>query len=115
MIEMVGRTVPLEARHFGAVIHAFLDDHGEWRSSPDVSYRFDRRHRDYVWSFRLSALSALCVYIVASGPGKSVAERQHGAADIQWRAKHAVSPPVSAPTVRMQVPDVLPGQMPLFA
>jgi hypothetical protein len=112
---MACRSVQLEARHYRSVIQAFVDDHQEWRPSPDVRCRYDRRQRDYLWTFQPSALQALLGYIVTSFTGFSIDEGKHCAATIQWRAEHGISPPVSAPTMRVKVPDVLPGQLVLFA
>jgi hypothetical protein len=85
----------------------------EWRRAHLVC-RYDGHH-GYVVAFTAPALDTLVQYVATQAVFGSEAERNHYASDLQWRVNHGVAQVSFKPFQATNVPDVLPGQLSLFA
>jgi hypothetical protein len=108
-------TVRLEQRFYGTVMATWLVAQCEWQGSPDVQREYDKRQRDYLYTLKPSAWTALLGFLGGSATGLTLSkpEQKHCGATILWRARHGS--PTAPPEPKLaNVPTVLPNQMSLF-
>jgi hypothetical protein len=96
------------------VVQQFMEQQLEAWKQAHLVCRYDRHH-GYVVGFTAPALDTLVQYVATQAVFGSEAERNHYASDLRWRVHHGVAHVPFKPFQATNVPDVLPGQLSLFA
>jgi hypothetical protein len=96
------------------VVESFLAQKSDEWKQEHLIVRFDRKLKSYCVALTAPALDALRTYVATGAAFETAAAREHYVTFLQWRINHGVGPFQPKPFQAANVPEILPGQLPLF-